>query len=105
MTPTVPGIVVPVHTHKDCAMGKHAKFLRSILSGDADANIRFADLVRELLRLGFSQRIRGDHSIFTKAGVEEIINLQPKGAMAKSYQIKQVRSIILKYRFGVRDDD
>lgn len=86
-------------------MGKHAKLMQSILSGGADANIRFADLVRLLLRLGFSQRIRGDHSIFTKAGVDEIINLQPKGGMAKSYQIKQVRGIILKYRLGVRDDD
>ena len=86
-------------------MGKHAKLLRSILSGDADANIRFADLGRLLLRLGFSQRIRGDHSIFTKTGVDEIINLQPKGGMAKSYQIRQVRGIILKYRLGVRDDD
>lgn len=58
MTPTLPGIGVPVHTHKDCAMDKHAKLLRSILSGDADANTRFADLVRLLLHLGFSQRIR-----------------------------------------------
>lgn len=86
-------------------MGKHAKLLQSILSGNADANIRFADLVRLLSRLGFDQRIRGDHSIFTKAGVEEIINLQPKEAMAKSYQVKQVRSLLLKYRLRVGDDD
>ena len=86
-------------------MDKHAKLLRSILSGDADANIRFADLIRLLTQLGFSQRIRGSHSIFAKPGVEEIINLQPKGGMAKNYQIKQVLGIILKYRLGVRDDD
>jgi hypothetical protein len=86
-------------------MGKHKKVLQSILSGGADANIRFADLVRLLSRLGFDQRIRGDHSIFTKAGVEEIINLQPKGAMAKSYQVKQVRGLLLKYRLRVGDDD
>ena len=79
-------------------MVKYDKVLRSILNGDADANIRFADLVRLLLRLGFSQRIRGDHSIFTRPGIVEIINLQPKGAMAKSYQVKQVRGIILQYR-------
>lgn len=86
-------------------MVKYDKVLRSILNGDADATIRFADLVRLLLRLGFSQRIRGDHSIFTRPGIVEIINLQPKGAMAKSYQVKQVRGIILQYRLGVRDDD
>lgn len=86
-------------------MGEHAKLLRSILSGDADANIRFVDLVRLLLQLGFSQRIRGDHWIFFQSGVEEIINMQPKRGMAKNYQIRQVRGIIQKYRLGVRDDD
>lgn len=85
-------------------MVKYDKVLRSILNGDADANIRFADLIRSLLCLGFSQRIRGDHSIFTRPGIVEIINLQPKGAMAKSYQVKQVRGVILQYRLGVRED-
>lgn len=86
-------------------MGKYAKVLRNILSGGTDANIRFADIAHLLTRLGFAQRIRGDHSIFTKPGVEEIINLQPKNGMAKNYQVKQVRNMILKHRLGVRDDD
>ena len=86
-------------------MGKYAKVLQNILSGNADANIRFTDLVQLLSRLGFTQRIRGDHSIFTKPGIEEIVNLQPKGGMAKNYQIKQVRNIILKHRLGTHDDD
>jgi len=30
-------------------------------------------------------------------GVEEILNLQPREGKAKSYQVKQVRNIILKY--------
>ena len=38
--------------------------------------------------------------IFTKEGVEEILNLQLKGRQAKPYQVKQVRRVILKYRFG-----
>ncbi|MGO9017984.1 MAG: type II toxin-antitoxin system HicA family toxin [Syntrophobacteraceae bacterium] len=56
----------------------------------------------ELLRnLGFQERIRGSHHIFTKEGVEEILNLQPKeGGRAKPYQVKQVRQVILKYRLG-----
>jgi hypothetical protein len=94
-----------VQWHRECAVGKYTKVLQNILSGSADANIRFADLAQLLLRLGFTQRIRGDHSIFTKAGVEEIINLQSKGGMAKNYQVKQVRNVILKYRLGMRDDD
>ena len=53
-----------------------------------------------LLRLGFGERIRGSHHIFWKEGVEEILNLQPKGNKAKPYQVKQVRHVILKYHLG-----
>ncbi len=57
------------------AMSK--KILKIILGGLADRNIRFQDL-RNLLRdLGFSERIKGDHHIFYKEGVDEIINLHP----------------------------
>ena len=35
---------------------------------------------------GFSCRVRGDHHIFTRDDVEEILNLQPKSGMAKVYQ-------------------
>ena len=43
--------------------------------------------------------LKGAHHIFTKAGVVEILNLQPlRDGMAKAYQVKQVRSIILKYK-------
>jgi len=54
--------------------------------------------------LGFDERIRGSHHIFTKDGVEEILNLQPKGVKAKPYQVKQVRGVILKYKLGGKDD-
>ncbi|MDP2958770.1 MAG: hypothetical protein Q8N53_20265 [Longimicrobiales bacterium] len=35
-----------------------------------------------------------------RAGVDEILNLQPRGGMAKPYQVKQVRHVILKYRLA-----
>ena len=50
--------------------------------------------------LGFDERIRGSHHIYSKEGVEEIVNLQPLGSRAKAYQVKQVRGIILKYKLG-----
>jgi len=50
--------------------------------------------------LGFRERIRGSHRIFTRDGVEEILNLQPIRAKAKVYQVRQVRRVILKYRLG-----
>jgi hypothetical protein len=86
-------------------MGKYTKLLTSILSGSSDKNIAFEDLCRLLLRLGFEQRIKGDHFIFSRAGVDEIINLQPLGKMTKPYQVKQVRQIILKYKLGSLDVD
>jgi hypothetical protein len=70
----------------------------------ADANISFAGLCQLLRRLGFDERIRGSHHIFTKDGIEEILNLQPKGANAKPYQVKQMRNVILKYKLGGDDE-
>jgi len=74
------------------------KIIEKILSGRSDANIAFDDLRRVLLRSGFTERVKGSHHIFRKAGVEEKINLQKDADKAKPYQVKQVRSIIFKYR-------
>lgn len=81
-------------------MSKHEKLLIQILRGTSDANIPFDGLCSLLKYLGFEERIKGSHHIFTKDNVEEILNLQPKGSQSKPYQVKQVRNIILKYRLG-----
>jgi hypothetical protein len=86
-------------------MGRHAKVLERVLSGRSDANIRFSDLVQLLLHLDFTERVRGDHHIFARADIEEILNLQPKGSMAKPYQVKQVRNVVLRYRLGVDEHE
>jgi len=57
-----------------------------------------------LRSLGFEERIKGSHHIFSRDGVEEIINIQAKNNMAKVYQVKQVRNLILKYHLGVNDE-
>jgi len=81
-------------------MARSDKLLWKVLQGTADANIRFQELRHLLTQLGFTERIRGDHHIFTRPGVEEILNLQPRGSSAKPYQVKQVRVVILKYKLG-----
>lgn len=81
-------------------MSQYEKLLLAILSGTKDKNLLFSDLETVLDRLDFRCRIKGDHFIYTKDGVEEIINLQPAGNRAKPYQVKQVRNIILKYQLG-----
>lgn len=81
-------------------MSQYEKLLLAVLSGTRDKNLLFADLQIVLDRLGFQCRIRGDHFIYTRDDVEEIINIQPVGSKAKPYQVKQVRNIILKYQLG-----
>ncbi|HLA26795.1 MAG TPA: hypothetical protein VJZ49_02755 [Syntrophales bacterium] len=44
---------------------------------------------------------KGDHHIFTKDDVEEILNLQPTDGKGKPYQVKQVRDVILKYQIRI----
>lgn len=77
--------------------GVSNKTLSRILGGAADASIRFDELRGLLICMGFSERVRGDHHIFAKPNVEEILNLQPRGSSAKPYQVKQVRNVIVRY--------
>ncbi|MBW4554033.1 MAG: type II toxin-antitoxin system HicA family toxin [Aphanocapsa sp. GSE-SYN-MK-11-07L] len=86
-------------------MGKLEKLLLKILRGTSDGNIPFEQLCQLLINMGFEQRIRGSHHIFTKDGIEEILNIQPKSNQAKTYQVKQIREVILKYKLGGRDDN
>jgi hypothetical protein len=85
-------------------VAKHAALLSKILRGGSDAAIPFDQLRYLLRRLGFDERIRGDHYIFTKDGVLEILNLQPKGPHAKPYQVRQVRGVLVKYRLARGND-
>ena len=81
-------------------MAKYEELLSRVLRGRSDANIPFNELRQLLRRLGFEERIRGSHHIFTRDRVQEILNLQPRGRHAKPYQVKQVREVITKYRLA-----
>lgn len=86
-------------------MSSRKKILDLILRGTADANVPFQDL-RSLLRdLGFDERIKGSHHIFTRVGIPEILNLQPNGAKGKAYQVRQVRNVIVKHRLAGGSDE
>ena len=52
----------------------HRRLLLQVLHGASDANIR--------------------------EDVEEILNLQPRSSMAKPYQVRQVRSVIVRYKLA-----
>lgn len=85
-------------------MSKFEKALDKLLRGRSDQNFEFEGLRHILLRLGFDERIKGSHHIFTRDNVIEILNLQPKGSQAKAYQVKQVREILLRYRLVPEND-
>ncbi len=86
-------------------MGKYTNLRYKILAGGSDNNIEFAELCHLLTRLGFDERVKGDHHIFTFDGINEIINLQPKGSKAKGYQVKQIRNILANHRLGESNVD
>ena len=79
-------------------MGKYDKLIFKILRGTSDTNIGFGEIRDLLLKLGFKERTRGSHHIFRKTGIEERINIQKDGPKAKPYQVRQIRTILLKYR-------
>lgn len=82
-------------------MPTNEKIFTEIMCGAKDKNIKFSELQKLLDGLGFQCRIKGDHFIYYKNEVEEIINIQPKGNKAKPYQVKQIRNLILKYKMEV----
>jgi len=88
-------------------MGLNKKFLLKLLSGLSDKNIEFRELRKLMIDFGFKERIKGDHHIFIKADVLEILNLQPlKDGKAKTLSSKASQKIILRYRLhkeGLRD--
>ena len=86
-------------------MSKYSKLRQQILAGDSDGNILFTELCNLLRRLGFDERVRGSHHIFTRNNIPEILNLQPQGTKAKRYQVKQVRGILVTYLAGENDAD
>ena len=86
-------------------MGKYSRLWIKIVSGRSDGNISFSDLCQLLLHLAFEERIKGDHHIFSRDDVEEIINIQPYKNKAKPYQVRQIRNILIKYKIGEAEDD
>ena len=70
------------------------KFREKLDSRQADNNIDFKDMQNYLRHLGFVERVKGDHFIFEREDVEEIINLQPDGNKCKAYQIRQARKVL-----------
>jgi hypothetical protein len=81
-------------------MIKFDNVLEAVLRCSSDQNINFGDLRHLLSQLGFQERIKGGHFIFSREGMMEIINLQPADSKVKAYPVKQVRNLIVKYKLA-----
>src|SRR6056297_1958076 len=93
----------PKRCYSIIEMSKADKILSKVLGGKSDRNLSFSDLCYLLDKIGFKERVKGDHHIYYHKDTKEIINIQPKGSDAKPYQVKQVRDVILKNNLGVED--
>ena len=69
-------------------MGEYEKLYEHVIVKRSDANVPFIGLCGLLRRLGFEERFKGDHHIFTSDYIEEILNIQPKNGKGKPYQVK-----------------
>ncbi|MCG3179722.1 MAG: hypothetical protein BIFFINMI_02063 [Phycisphaerae bacterium] len=79
------------------------KLLKSILRGNVN-NIGFADLVNLVEGLGFVQeRVAGSHHIFRHLRLGIKLNLQPAGAQAKSYQVRQLAKVVEKHAIELKE--
>lgn len=65
--------------------------------------LRATGMCTVLFGLGFSRRVRGSHHIFTRDGIRDILNLQPRrGGEAKPYQVRQVRDVVVRYGLAIQ---
>ena len=63
------------------------------------AGVRFREICLLAEHVGFTRRGgKGSHVVYEKEGVEEILTFQDRKGMAKPYQVKQLLSVIGKYR-------
>jgi predicted RNA binding protein YcfA (HicA-like mRNA interferase family) len=86
-------------------MSKIDKLILKVLKGTSDSNIRFDDLCKVLDYYRFQKRLKGSHHIYYRQDVTEIINIQSKDGLSKSYQVKQIRDILIKYNITEKEND
>ncbi|MCL2050681.1 MAG: type II toxin-antitoxin system HicA family toxin [Lachnospiraceae bacterium] len=74
------------------------KIYNAVISGKSDNNIKYRDFQNLIESLGFEfKRQKGSHATYKNYSINERMNIQAEGNKAKSYQVKQLREIILEY--------
>lgn len=61
----------------------------------APSGVRFADLLKVCRHYFGEPRVRGSHHVFKAPGAKPpVVDIQPCGASAKAYQVRQVLAAI-----------
>lgn len=69
-------------------------------------SLRFTEACQLAEAFGFRHvRTKGSHTIFSRAGVREIINLQNYDGKAKAYQVRQMLKLMEVLRLSLGNDD
>ena len=80
---SLPASHTPIVDREIHAVARINRLWDRLQSRFGERNFDFEDLRAILLSLGFGERVRGSHHIFTQAGVMERINFQREGGTAK----------------------
>jgi hypothetical protein len=68
-------------------------------------NIRFNEICKLAEAFGFTCRGgKGNHTIYSRKGVIELINFQNVYGMAKPYQVRQFLRIVEEYSLKIRGE-
>lgn len=86
-------------------MSRFDKLLLKLLRATSDASFAFDDLRYVLEKLGFDERVRGSHHMFDRDGIPELVNIQRHGKDAKVYQVRDVRSLIIRHGLAGEQDE
>jgi len=74
------------------------KIYNDVISGKSDNNINFNDFRNLIIDLGFNFiHQNGSHVQYYHKGVNERMTIQNNKSKAKSYQVRQLRNIIIKH--------
>ncbi|MBA4374039.1 MAG: hypothetical protein C0402_14405 [Thermodesulfovibrio sp.] len=77
-------------------MGKLKKLFDKTANNPAD--VRFADFCKLAEAFGFEhQGGKGSHEIYSRDGIDDMLNLQNVNGKAKAYQVRQFLKLIEDY--------
>jgi predicted RNA binding protein YcfA (HicA-like mRNA interferase family) len=84
-------------------MTKPSKLFTSLRHNPSQV-IAFRDFVSLLTSFGFEQkRQRGSHRSYRHPAVAEVITIQPRGADARPYQVREFLSIVEAYNLRLEE--